>query len=383
MSMPSSSDEVATTQGRRPAFRSSSMPTRCSRATDPWWARATTTSWASSGSAPAWSAARSVASSFRWLHSRSASRRELQNTIVDRWDSTRSRTRACTAGQIDVRVVSAPAAGPEGASSTTLPSSAMSGTGTTTWTSTAVPPPASTISTGRAVQASSSPGVPPPRKRATSDRGRWVADRPMRWGAGRPAASTSASSRSSESARCAPRLVPATACTSSTITVSMLPSVSRARDVSSRNSDSGVVIRMSAGWRAWVRRSRADVSPERIATSTGCNVAPAASAWRRMPTSGARRLRSTSYARAFSGDRYSTRVPPASAGGPCSSRSSDARNAASVLPDPVGALTRTCAPAAIPTQAPRCAGVGSGKLAANQARVAAPNGASGSVIRPA
>ena len=163
--------------------------------------------------------------------------------MVERWDSTRSRTRACTAGQIDVRVVRPPAAAPDGASSITWPSAAMSGTGTTTCTSISVPPPASTISTGRGVQppaprppgpppsvprAPSSPGSPPPRKRATSDSGRWVAERPIRWGAGFPAAATSASSRSSESARWAPRFVPATAWTSSTITVRTPVSVRRA-----------------------------------------------------------------------------------------------------------------------------------------------------------
>ena len=55
---------------------------------------------------------------------------------------------------------------------------------------------------------------------------------------GRRAAS-SASSRSSDSARCAPRLVPATACTSSRITVRTPRNDSRAAEVSSRNSDSG------------------------------------------------------------------------------------------------------------------------------------------------
>ena len=59
--------------------------------------------------------------------------------------------------------------------------------------------------------------------------------------------SSSASRRSRESARWAPRLVPATACTSSTITVSIARSVSRACEVSIRKSDSGVVIRMSGG----------------------------------------------------------------------------------------------------------------------------------------
>ena len=41
MSMPSSSDEVATTAGSRPDFSASSTSARCSRDTDPWWAEAT------------------------------------------------------------------------------------------------------------------------------------------------------------------------------------------------------------------------------------------------------------------------------------------------------------------------------------------------------
>ena len=56
--------------------------------------------------------------------------------------------------------------------------------------------------------------------------------------------------RSSEIARCAPRFVPATACTSSTITVSMPRRISRPWEVRRRNSDSGVVIRMSGGVRS-------------------------------------------------------------------------------------------------------------------------------------
>jgi hypothetical protein len=43
MSMPSSSEEVATTAGSRPDFSSSSTSARCSRETEPWCARATTT----------------------------------------------------------------------------------------------------------------------------------------------------------------------------------------------------------------------------------------------------------------------------------------------------------------------------------------------------
>jgi hypothetical protein len=36
MSMPSSSDDVATIAGKRPAFSRSSMSRRCSLATEPW-----------------------------------------------------------------------------------------------------------------------------------------------------------------------------------------------------------------------------------------------------------------------------------------------------------------------------------------------------------
>ena len=50
------------------------------------------------------------------------------------------------------------------------------------------------------------------------------------------------------------------------MTVRMLVSISRARLVSSRNSDSGVVIRMSAPSRAKARRSPDGVSPDRTAT---------------------------------------------------------------------------------------------------------------------
>ena len=97
----------------------------------------------------------------------------------------------------------------------------------------------------------------PPRNRATSSSGRCVADRPMRC-SGRLVI---CSRRSSDSARCAPRLVGTSAWISSTMTVSTLRSASRAREVSSRNSDSGVVIRMSVGSRWNLARSRAGVSP--------------------------------------------------------------------------------------------------------------------------
>ena len=223
----------------------------------------------------------------------------------------------------------------------------------------------------RAGGATTVTGRPPARKVATSSIGRTVADSPMRWAG----ASSSSSRRSSETARCAPRLVGQTACTSSTITVSMPRSDSRAADVRSRNSDSGVVIRMSPGRRANSRRSSAGVSPERIATSMSGTGRPSRSAACRMPVSGPRRLRSTSTASALSGLTYSTRQRRFGSvgGGVAASRSSADRNAASVLPDPVGATTRVCSPRAIASHAPSCAGVGASNAPSSQAWVAGEN----------
>ena len=88
--------------------------------------------------------------------------------------------------------------------------------------------------------------------------GFWVAEMPMRTGS----TGHSAASRSSDSARCAPRLVSATACSSSTITVRTVASISRPEtDVSRMNSDSGVVTRMCGG----VRRMRARSTWRRVA----------------------------------------------------------------------------------------------------------------------
>src|SRR6202022_1428367 len=71
-----------------------------------------------------------------------------------------------------------------------------------------------------------------------------------------------------------------------------------------------------------------------------------------------------------------------SAGGrpstPCrTSASIAARNAASVLPDPVGAATSTCRPAWMAGHACACAGVGAAKLCANHAATAGWNRGSG------
>ena len=97
-------------------------------------------------------------------------------------------------------------------------------------------------------------------------------------------------------------MVPATACTSSTITVCTPRSASRAWEVSIRNSDSGVVIMTSGGAVTILRRSAALVSPERTPTRTSGSSVPRREAVWRMPVSGARRLRSTSTASALSGE---------------------------------------------------------------------------------
>ena len=100
-----------------------------------------------------------------------------------------------------------------------------------------------------------------------------------------PAARASASSRSSESARCAPRFVPATACTSSTITVSTVRE-HRARLRGEHQEE-------RLGRRDQDVRRRAQRSPR--APSAGCRRCgrPTRSS-ERSPASGPRRLRSTS-----------------------------------------------------------------------------------------
>ena len=89
MSMPSSSDEVATSARRPPLFRRSSISTRCARAIEPWCDR-TSVSPASSLSAPA---------------SRSARRRLLTKISVDWCARISSSSRGWIADQMDGRVV--------------------------------------------------------------------------------------------------------------------------------------------------------------------------------------------------------------------------------------------------------------------------------------
>ena len=172
----------------------------------------------------------------------------------------------------------------------------MSSTGTSTRRSKAFFAPASTIVTGRGLQVRRP--SPPPRYRATSSSGRCVAESPIRW-SGRRAAS---SSRSRVRARCAPRFVPTSAWISSTITVSTGARNSRARDVRMRKSDSGVVMRMSGGWRSIRALSSDGVSPVLIPISGRWTVSPRRPATRAMPATGDRRFLSMSTASALSGE---------------------------------------------------------------------------------
>ena len=260
--------------------------------TDPWCARASTgaaprvapacaITWAG-GDAPGGGGAvpdRSAWISLSRAVRRSASRRELAKTKVERWASMRSTMRASTWGQIEVLGV---ASGP-----TVATRSAMSSTGTWMVRSHSFGDSARTISTDSS----------PARKRAASSAGCTVADSPIR-GTGRPARW---SRRARLTARWAPRFDPAIAWTSSMITDSTSARMLRACEVSSRNNDSGVVMRMSGGRRTIAWRSADGVSPVRTPTVTRGSARPMRPACAAMPASGARRLRSTSTARALSG----------------------------------------------------------------------------------
>ena len=232
--------------------------------------------------------------------------------------------------------------------------SGICSTGSTTLSSMAGRDCTSTMVTARA----------PPRNRAAASAGRTVADSPMRCAG----SAVSISSRSRLNARCAPRLVPAMAWISSTMTVRTVDRMRRALEVSSRYNDSGVVTRMSGGCEAMARRSCAVVSPLRVATRIDGGLRPMALHWAAMPARGVSRLRATSTPSAFNGEIYSTltplaglreREPPASpaSGARFISRSMAYRNAESVLPEPVGAMTSASSPFAITGQAWRCAAV--------------------------
>jgi len=195
-----------------------------------------------------------------------------------------------------------------------------------------------------------------------------VADRPMR--ASLPP--VNARSRSSDSAKCAPRLLPASAWISSTITVRVVASVflpdsepRRCRETRSRNDD--------------VRRTAAHAGALGLGSVAGAyqradlNVGQA----ERAQLIADARERHFEIAldvirKRLQSEMYTSCVSSASAlCNPLRTSSSMAvKNAAKVFPDPVGAAIRTCLAARIAGQACSCAGVGASKLRRNQAATA-------------
>ena len=153
----------------------------------------------------------------------------------------------------------------------------------------------------------------------------------------------------------------------------------RVPEVSMRNNDSGVVMRMSGG---------GELPPSLAGVSRcGCppdlaHRYPEAPASCSIPTSGERRLRSTSAASAFSGEMYTTRHRcwGSAASGPVARWSIAERNAASVLPDPVGATTSVWAEPRIDSHAWACAVVGAANARVNHCAVGSLNGNCGSVV---
>ena len=187
--------------------------------------------------------------------------------------------------------------------------------------------------------------VRPDRRRGTGRSPRAAAawpTRPIRCGGGAPSA-RSASSRSRHRARWAPRFVPAIAWTSSTITCSTPRSTSRAWLVSIRYRLSGVVTRMSGGAAGdlpallrracrrsgWRREIRGGASPRRWAASADA---------------GERRAQVALHVVGQGLERRDVQDADAGPGGPrlaaglgCwARRSRHHRNAARVLPLPVG-----------------------------------------------
>ena len=147
--------------------------------------------------------------------------------------------------------------------------------------------------------------------------------------------------------RCVPRFVAATAWISSRMTVARPSSIKRPfGDDRMRFRLSGVVMRTSGGWASILRLSEEGVSPLLVRTLISGKWLPAREKKSPRPASGVRRFLWMSLLSAFNGETYRMRTFPA-AQAPVTSLSIPQRNAASVLPVPVGALTRTCAPAAI------------------------------------
>ena len=257
-SMPSSSEAVATRTRSSPARRRFSASSRTGRARAPWWA-------ATLPSPRRW---------VRWCATRSHSRRVLVKTMLVRCSPASAAIRSYTSSHCSC-VVTAESS-PPGASMARSRTRAC---------------PSSTMVQGR----------PPVRNAPMSAMGCWVADSPMRC-ARRVAvvvAVPSASSRSRDRARCAPRRSSAMAWISSTMTVSTPARFSRPRAVvRTMYRLSGVVTRMWGGRRAFFCRSAGVVSPVRTRTRTP----PTAPTRADSSASGPSRLCWMSWDRALSGE---------------------------------------------------------------------------------
>ncbi len=254
MSMPSSRLEVATTHGSAPRLRSSSISARCSLDTEPWWARAITTAAPSVWPRLGHDRRRGGPVGRRRRVGGSPASRAVGGDLVEaRGEPLREPAgvgeddrRAVLLDQVDDPLLDVR---PDRAAPLAARGRPLGGL------------VAGDAELGHVLDGDDHLEVPllGGRRRddldgcAAAEEARDLLDRPNRRGqadalGGRPVARrSSSSSRSRDRARWAPRLVPATACTSSTITVSTPRSDSRAWEVSIRNSDSGVVIRMSGG----------------------------------------------------------------------------------------------------------------------------------------
>ena len=289
--------------------------------------------------------ARSAASSFSRPHSRSASRREFANTIVDRVLPRSGRATRL----LDVRARSSGAAracprrpprhrGRASCPARSCPRPGRRPAARCSWRPAAA----------RAVTARLPPRNGPPRRPAApSPTARSVVPAWRRLATRRAAPG--------ESARCAPRLLPGDRV--HLVDDDRLDAAQRlpACEVSSRKSDSGVVMRMSGGVLISFRRSSAAVSPVRIAT---LSPARPPEPGRGVPYAG---QRCAQVALDVDGQRLergdvehpaAPLGPSVRGGGAAASLSIAHRNAARVLPEPVGATTRVSSPSPIACHAP-------------------------------
>ena len=286
MSMPSSSDDVATIAFSSPRLSWSSTITRCSRASEPWWACTSSIVGLASVAAPRQQLVEPGSQPLRQPAGvgeddrRAVLQHEFEHPRVDAGPDARPRRRRPPPGS---------------------PSGVAASPG-----SRHVVDRDDDLDLERLAHAGvddlhrrgDSP-TKPPRNRAISSSGRCVAESPMRCGG----LSVTSSSRSSVSARWAPRLVAARAWISSMITASTpLQRLARRRrehQVERLGRGDQEVGRVADELLALVGRRVAGAHRRR---SGAVNGTPSRSAARPMPVSGARRFFSTSNARARSGE---------------------------------------------------------------------------------